>query len=148
MRLAEKRRTGAATVEGAIVFLVLLVVVLGFLDLSIALSRYHLVSESTRHAARQAIVHGSMHETDPWGPEAVGPVSLSSTEPVAQTVKEHLVGINPESVTIKAEWLDGDNEPGSRARITVTAKYRPILSYLFGTEPLTLRAQSIMMITH
>ncbi len=150
MRLCSTRtgRSAVTTVEGAVIFLVLLVLVLGVLDLIIRSYRQDILSMSAHHATRQAMVRGSKSDQlGSWGPTTVGPIKASDSDPIAKAVRQRLVGIEPSSVSIKAVWLDGTNDPGNRVEITVSATYQPIIPFLFGSS-VTLEGKSIQFISH
>ena len=77
MRLSKRRgqRPGAVSLEGLVIFGVLMTLCLGMLDLGIGVFQYHIVSEAARQGARQAIVHGQMAPAGwnggPWGPSTI-----------------------------------------------------------------------------
>lgn len=149
IRSAGARRRGATLVEAAVVFLVFLTLILGALDLGIAVFRSHVLAGAARQAARQAVVHGSMATPlGTWGPAPVGPVTAEDPSPLPQAVAAYLPGLDPASVTVQAEWPDGGNAWGQRVRVTVTAPYQPALTGLFGAGPITLSATATMRIAH
>jgi hypothetical protein len=55
-----------------------------------------------------------------------------------------LHGVDANSVTITAQWLDASNDVGARVRVTVSTPYSPTLTSLFGNLTLTLRATSTL----
>ncbi len=135
-------------VEGAIVLNVCLVLILGMLELGIAVLQHNELSEGARCVARRAIVRGSMcTDASPWGPAMYSGTAADGTEP-AQTLNSTLVGVNPAEVQLQAAWLDGDNEPGSRVRVTINYQHKPLIVYLLGNYTIDLRAVSTMRIVH
>lgn len=142
-----RRRDAVTTLEAAIVLVVFLTLVLGMIELGICVFRYHLVAEATREGARQAMVHGE-YSPSPWGPATIGPIYGNDADPLAQAVMNLLVGVDPDTVTVLAEWLDGDNEVDHRVRVTVTIQQPLVLSSLLGIDSLTLSSQTTMQITH
>jgi hypothetical protein len=143
-------RRGVTTVEAALVILVFMTLVLGMLDLGLAVFRNHLVCEAARQGARQAIVHGSLAPSSMgvWGPDPVGPVPANDPGALAQAVQPFLADFDPAVVTVQARWLDGGNEPGQRVQVTVQATYSLMLPWLVGATSLPLRASSTMPIAH
>lgn len=135
-------------VETAIIMMVFLTLVLGMLDLGIGVFRYNILAQAARQIARQAIVHGSL-AVEPWGPDTHSALA-SDASPIAQTVQPLLSGFDLSEVTIKAEWPDGNNQAseGNHVRVTVTAPYRPIVTFIFGNPTITLQAASTMAIAH
>ncbi len=147
MRIRNARR-GAALVEGAVVFGVLLLFVLATLDLGLAVFRSHLITEAARHGARQAIVRGALADAlGTWGPETIGPLAGNDSHPLAQAIQPYLAGFDLDTVVILAEWIDGGTERGMRVRVTVSAPYRPFGPVL-PAGGLALRASSTTIITH
>lgn len=146
---ASRGRRGATLVEGAIVLATLVMVVLGSLDLSLAVWRYNTVSQAARQGAREAAVHGA--QAGPartiWGPATRVVVANDGSE-IAAAVLPSLVGIAPDAVTIRIEWPDGVNTFQSRVRCTITTQYEPIVASLFVRSPWTLTATSNMSINH
>jgi Flp pilus assembly protein TadG len=142
-------RRGATLVEGAIVLSTLLVIVLGSLDLSLAVWQYNTLAQAARQGAREAAVHGA--QAAPvrivWGP-ATRVVIANDGSDIALAVGPSLVGIAPDEVTITIEWPDGVNTFQSRVRCTITTEYEPVVASLFADSPWTLTATSNMAIDH
>ena len=144
-----RRRRGVAIVEGAVVVLATLVVLLGMLDLAIAVLRFNSLSEGVRRIARDAIVHGhdAAPESTTWGPEPFNGTADNPSE-IAQAIRPALAGIDPGSVAIHVEWIDGGNIRGQRVRVVALHSYQPAVPYVLGAAVVELRAQSIMTIVH
>src|SRR5512135_1847502 len=147
MRLRSKMRArrGAALVELSVVLMMFLTLVLGMLDLGIGVFEYNTISQVARAGARKAITHGSMAPAamGTWGPTAYGPVAATDTNPIAQAIQPFLAGLDPSKVTIEVEWLDNDNQPEKRVRVTVTYPFKPMTKFIFGNHTLTLSAVSV-----
>lgn len=147
-RKRQRSRRGASAVEMALVLMVFLTLVLGMLDLGLAVFRYHVVAQTARLAARQAIVHGSLADRlGPWGPGAFSGTAADS-HPIANEVRASLTGIDPSQTEVRADWLDGSNEFEDRVRVSVSTSYRPIMTFIFGNPEFTIRATSTMLIAH
>src|SRR5262245_14898550 len=111
MKLRRGRR-GITVVEGALILTAFLTLVVGMLDFAVPVLREHILSQAARQGVRAAIVHGSRATVlAPWGPGQFGPVAASSGDPKAQVVAKYLAGIDPSTVTITYQWLDGNNAP-------------------------------------
>jgi len=142
-------RRGTTTVEAVIVLGVFLTLVVGMLDLGVAVLRQHQVSYAARGAARTAWGHVSEAEAlGSWGPTTFGPTAASDAGSIPVEFRKHLCGLNPSAVTIRVEWPDGSNEPGSRVVVTVETPHRPALIWLFGSGPIPIKAVSTMPISH
>ena len=134
-------------VETAIIIMVFLTLVMGMLDLGIGVFRYNTLAQATRQAARQVIVHGDM-AFEPWGPDTYSALA-NDASPIAQTVQSSLPGFDLSAITINAEWLGGNEVmQNDHVRVTVTAPYRPIMTFIFGNPTFTLQATSTMAIAH
>jgi Flp pilus assembly protein TadG len=141
-------RRGATVVELAIVLLVFLTLVFGMLDLGMGVFRYHLLAQSARQGARQAIVHGSMaNRLGSWGPTSYS-AHGDDAAAIATYIRPMLEGFDLSQVTIQAAWIDGGNKPEQRVRVTLTAPYQPVMAFIFGSTEITLRATSTMTIAH
>lgn len=141
-------RTGAAAVELAIVLLLLLTLIFGMIELSMAVFRYNNVSAAARRVARMAIVRGEMAPSalGNWGPSAVSGAG-DSIDPVLAKIKPGLIGLDPADTTVSLAWPDGDNAVGSRVRVTITTSHEPFLSFPF-TSGWTYSAVSELEIAH
>jgi Flp pilus assembly protein TadG len=143
-----RHRRGATMVEFAIIIIVFLTLVLGMLDLGLAVFRSHVVSYAARQGARQAIVHGEFADKlGPWGPTTFTGTGATDN-PISDAVEPYLVGIDPADVVVKAEWIDGGNKLEQRVRIDVTTTYSPTITFVFGNPTWTLTGSSTMPIAH
>lgn len=143
-------RRGASAVEMSIVVFVFLVLVLGMLDLGLGVFRYNTFAQAARQGARQAIVHGSMADRlGTWGPAPYSGLA-SDAHPIAAAIRPSLAGSDLSEITIQAEWPDGGNDVSEdhRVRVTVSGPYRPMMTFIFGSPTITLRASSTMAIAH
>jgi Flp pilus assembly protein TadG len=151
MRIAchKEARPGATIVEAAIVLTVFLMLVLCMIDIAIEKLRLHILSEAARQGARAAIVHGSRAKAlGPWGPGQYGPALASSSDPQAQAIAPFLAGIDPSTVNVTYQWLDGSNAAKARVCVTLTNMWTPIVQSFLGNDSYTLSASSTMPIAH
>jgi Flp pilus assembly protein TadG len=151
MRLRPKKtiRRGASLAEAALVIPVFLALVVGMIDLGIGVLHWCVLSEAARHGARQAIVHGALAPPSlgNWGPATYGPVAATDSNPIASAVRTALAGMDPSTVTVKVEWLDGDNQPDHSVRVTLGHTYKPLTGLIFSSS-FSLGAGSTMRIAH
>lgn len=151
-RYVRRLRHGATAVELALVLLLFLTLVLGMLDLGIAVFRNHLLAEAARQGARQVIVHGKLADKlGSWGP---GTLTLTGTDshPLVSDpntgIRRLLTGIDPSQVNITVEWLGGnDPQAENRVRVRVTTTYYPMV-FIFGNTHFDLSGSSTMYIAH
>jgi hypothetical protein len=144
-----KRRRAATLVEAALVLPVCLLMLLGMLELSIALVRHTVMAEAARRVARAAIVHGARAASAQgrWGP---APLDLDAADdhPAAECARDVLMTLDPSQVQISLRWLDGANEPDDRVEVTVAFVHQPILTFPSFYSQLNLSSRSRMRIAH
>jgi hypothetical protein len=118
------------------------------LDLSLAVFRAQVLSQAARQGARAAIVRGEY--ADQLG--IMGPSTLSgnasASDAVSTAVRNQLVAVSANDVSVRAEWIDAGNKVEDRVRVTVSATYTPVITYVFGQPTWTLQASSTMSIAH
>jgi Flp pilus assembly protein TadG len=148
-RLRSAKRRGAAAVETAIVLLVFVVLVLGMLELSIAVLRYNIVSQAARQAARQAIVRGELAppKLSEWGPASFSR-NANAADPTVEAIQPYLTGLDLNNTTIAIDWIDGSTKIQKRVRVTIVTSHQPFLTFIFGSSAWTLNGVSTMQITH
>jgi hypothetical protein len=151
-RAADRRRSGATLVEAAVILVVFVILVLGMVDLAVGVLRFNTLAQAARHGARQAIVHGQS-APEGWNGGAWGPATLDVSAgdegvPVAAAIRPMLTTCDLDQTQIVVEWPDGSNAVEKRVSVTVTTAYRPLLTFLFGSPTLTLRARSTLPIAH
>jgi hypothetical protein len=143
-------RRGVAMVEMALVLPMFLMLVLGMMDLGIAVYRHHLLSHAARQGVREAIVHGGLADRlVPWGPAPVAPLLAdSSGHPILDSMIPTLQGLNLSEVTVSVDWPEGTNDFNKRVHVTVSTPYRPFFTWIFGGLTIPLQAESTMPIAH
>ena len=142
-------RRGATLVEAAIILAVFLSLVLGLLDLGVAVFMQQAICQVARLGARQAIVHGQLAppRRASWGPASYQGTA-AATDEIAASIRPALAGLDPSRVTIRVEWPDGGNAVEQPVRVTASTSWTPLVSYLFGGAPRTLSAAATMPIAH
>lgn len=93
-------RCGAVTLEAAIVYPVLLLLLFGLVVGGLMVFRYQQVALVAQETARYASVRGAA-----WARDTM------KTSPSAATIREQVVlplvpGVAPEDVTVRIEWID------------------------------------------
>lgn len=154
---AAQKRRGVTVVETAVIIGTFLFLVLGMLDLGVGVFRHHILSNAARHAARKAIVRGSLapnrDSVNTWGPpNFTNPYenTADQSDDIADTIRPYLVGLDPANVTIRMEWITSNEQNGrNRVTVTMTTEYRPIVMFMFGPNAsFTQRASSTMLMAH
>lgn len=136
-------------VESAIVLPVCLLLLLGMLELSVALVRHTVMSEAARRIARAAMIHGGSASSAQghWGPASIA-IDAADNHPVATAVRDVLMTLDPSQVQIAIQWLDGGNQPDQRVRVAVTYRHVPIVPIPGWYDHLDLQGISTMRIAH
>lgn len=149
--IRRKLRSGATTVEMGLTIMVFLVLIAGFLELSIAIFHFHIVSQAARQGARQAIVRGEMAAPlGVWDPSALGnpySVGLSENSAIPNALRNYTVGLDESQTTIRIAWPDGDNKLESHVEYRVSTVHQPFVTFLF-TSSWTFVGESTMIINH
>jgi len=146
-RRSTGKRRGVATVEGAIVLSLLLMILFVILDLGLAVFRYNTLAEDCRNLARSVILHGAdaPASAGTWGPaDFVG--TAADVSPIAQGADLTLATMPAADVNIRVVWLDGDNQPGDRVRVEVAYQHQSVGASLVGYGTIDLAGVSIMRI--
>jgi Flp pilus assembly protein TadG len=146
LRAKQPRRKGGTVAEAAIVITLFLVLVMGVIDMGLAIFQRQVLSEAARQGARQAIVHGSKGTTS-WGASQYGPASADTDAAIPNAIRPYLVGIDPASVNITVQWLDSSNDDKNRVRVTLEYTYHPMTT-LVVQSTIPLSASSTMLIAH
>lgn len=133
---------GQAIVEFALILPVLLLLILGLINVALAIEQENTLANAAREGARYAIVHGST-ATSP-----IGPCSSCTNATVTSIVANAAVSVPSVSVTI--DYPDSSNDRGNRVSVDATAPFVPIpAQYLLnGALTVTLRGGSLMVIEH
>ena len=142
------KRRGVALVEGAIVLSVVLILILGFFDLGLAVTRYNALCEGSRRAARAVIVRGSM--ASDLGVVGTTTMNFTADDPgaIATSFRFLLATMDPKDVNIKIEWLDGDNQLDQKIRVTLSYQHKTAVPIPFGYGTRNLQSASTMYIAH
>lgn len=133
MMMQRQRRSGATLVEGAVVYPVLFLVVLGILLLGIGVFRYQQVSHAAREGARWAAVHGARYADETGQPAATPEMVFENA------IKPQMAGTDPANITYSVTWnqnnqqtygylstnpATGESVVAARANtVTVTVRY-------------------------
>jgi Flp pilus assembly protein TadG len=134
--LAHIRRTsaGQALVEFTLVAPVLFLMLFGVIEGGRLVWTNHEVVNGTREGARLAMVSGS---------QATNPATEGD---IANLIINRTAGLNLGDLTVQVTGLGG--EPGTKAVVTATYQYRPIVGMVFGVGTIELNARSEVTIQH
>lgn len=143
-------RRGASAIEAAFALPIFLLVVFGVLDVGILVFRQHQLTTAAGFIARQAAVHGSKaSKLGVWGPGSLSGTAADDSA-IAKLLARYTTGARPDAVRYEVSWPDGGNEAASdhRVRVRVSATQQPIVTGLFGADPLTLASSTTSVIAH
>lgn len=144
-------RKGVTTVEFSLVIMVFLMLVLGMLELSIAVFQLNVVSQAARQGARQGIVRGrTANVLGVWDPGVMGDpytATLSDNSAIPNLLRNYTPGLFENQTTISISWPDGNNDIDSHIRYRVSTVHQPFVTLLF-TSNWTFVGESTMPIHH
>jgi Flp pilus assembly protein TadG len=103
MRLTPARRRGAALLEGAIVYPIVVLLILALVVGGLGVFRTQQIACQAREAARYASVRGADYASD------TGNSSPTQQDVIDQTVTPLAAGMDTGQLTVHIEWIDGTN---------------------------------------
>ncbi|GBD16649.1 hypothetical protein HRbin26_01550 [bacterium HR26] len=135
--MPRRRLFGQSTVEFALIAVPFFLLVFGIIEGGRLVFTYHEIQNAAREGTRYMVAHGAFAD-DPLAP--------GDTTEVEDYVLSKTAGLEPASLEISANWLDGSNEPGKRVAVEVQYEFEPIVGMVLGADPITLTARSEMRI--
>lgn len=126
--------------ETALVAPLVLILLLGAMDLGIAVYANNTLAEAVRAGTRYAAVHG-LKSPSPAGPG-------SSNADVEAIVRQYAPGCLSAQLVVQSVWPDGNNSPGSHVTVSATYDYNLGVTTLLGFRNVRLRSTSTMAIQH
>jgi len=145
------RERGATLVEFSLTLSLFLMIVMGVLDIGLAVFRYHQLTDAARYLSRKAAVHGSQASSTMgvWGPATLQGSNGPST-PVGLLLSQRMVGVSAGVVQYVMFWPDGGNVAyhDDRVGVGLQMSYTPLLTSLIGVGPFTMSTSSIVPIAH
>lgn len=144
------RDRGATLVEFSLTLSLFLTIVMGVLDIGLAVFRYHQLTDAARYLSRKAAVHGSQATTiGIWGPARRQGYNDSSTT-IGTLLSERMVSVQAGTVQYNVFWPDGGNVAyhNDRVGVGLQMSYTPLLTSLVGIGPFTMSTTSIVPIAH
>jgi Flp pilus assembly protein TadG len=139
-----RSRPGGSLVESALILTCLLTLILGMIDLGLGVMRFNMISHAAREGARQMMVHGGSALSH-WGTLSSWQASVSG-QPLVDAISPQLVGCDLTQTYITVAWAT--NNIGDPVSVTITTKYQPLMTYLFGAGPMNLKAESTTLFAH
>ena len=134
--------------EMVIIILVFLALVLGMIDLAIMVTRVQTLAQAARSGSRAVMVRGEYANLlGPQGPTAFNGTA-NDNHPIAQAVRNQLILMTPANVRLNVIWPEGSNEVGRRVRVTASADFTPLMTFIFGSPTWTLTGSSEVYVAH
>ncbi len=118
-------RRGASIVEFALVFLLLMLVVLGLMDLGRGIWTYTTVAQASREASRYIMVHGSANRT--------------TAADIENVVARHAIGLDASKLQVSTSYDDEDSKRGDTVDVSVRYDFQLL------TAPLVLQSGTITL---
>jgi Flp pilus assembly protein TadG len=124
---------GSTIIEFAILAFTLMVVLFTGIELNRMAFVYTELADAAKAGVRYAIVRGSTRPS--------GFSSSSDSSPVSDMVKYYVTAVDPSKLTVTVNYLDTNNNPGSRVQVLVSYTYDPWTGFPF-LKNVALRANS------
>ena len=160
-----KRNEGATLVETAVSTAIVMMLLFGVFDMSLAFYTYHYVSDAAREATRYAIVRGNMCST-----QTPNQTNCNATEPqiAAFVAGLNYPGIDPSNLEVTTTWNTGTlqtsghttwstcgtsdscKSPGNQVQVTVVYKFPlaiPFVNFVADLQTLHIGSTSSMVIS-
>lgn len=123
-----KDEGGAASVEIAASFMMLITLVLAVIEVSMMIYTYGVMAEAARHGVRYATVHGADSATCS-GPtsgctDQTGTNVVSDVTTFAGSFVKTMSG-----ATVQVSYPDSAATPSSRVTVTITYTYQPLFNF-------------------
>ena len=124
-----QRRRGAAIVEFSLVFVLLMLVVLGLMDLGRGVWTYTTLAQASREAARYIMVHGSANPT--------------TASDIQNVVAQHAIGLDASKLQVSTSYDENYLERGDAIDVEVSYDFRLITApFILQSGTITLAANS------
>ena len=146
---ALKHRHGIAIVEGSIVLSLILLVLLGALDMCLALVRHHEICRAAQKVARYAQVRGELAQTADgvWGPTAYTGTAADNSK-YAKLARECLLSTPHQKVNMAISWPANNCQEFSPIRVELSYTYEPLIPLLWFNQNLSFHTASVMQVAH
>lgn len=135
MILRRTSRPGTTTVECAIIFPLLFVLVVGVIVGGLGVFRYQEVAALAREASRWASVRGATYE------RYSGKSAATAEDVYENAIRPKLVALDPTKLTYKVTW-DPDNRQGST--VTVQVNYHWVPEAFLGSIDLSSTSTNLI----
>lgn len=144
---------GGVILETAVSFALILGIIVGIIQVTLALYTYHFVTDAAREATRYAVVRGSYSCANTPGLSNCG----ATADEVSDYVKSfNFPGINPANLSVSTSWPDTGstcypstspcNNPGNTVLVQVTYQF-PLNIPIWRSASLNLSSSSRMVIS-
>jgi Flp pilus assembly protein TadG len=122
----------------ALVGPIALIVIIGIVDIGLAIWSYNNISEAVREGARYAQIHGAKYATWYAGPPTPSAGTPPASGPTAndanvEKVVRSYAFVQPGALTVLSTWPSGNNNPNSPVTVEATYSYSPTLIFQLGT---------------
>lgn len=135
----------------AVVGPIALTVIVGIMDLGIAIWSYNNIAEAAREGARYAQVHGAKYAS--WrAATAALPVGTAqasgpaANDPNVEAVVRSYALVSQPQLTVVSSWANGNNNPNSPVTVEATYSYSPVL--FLRMKALTFHTQTTAYINY
>ena len=125
-------------VEFALTIGFVMLLILGMIELTLFLYTYNILADAAKEGVRYAVVHGADAATSVQSGPPVSSNCATSGAAVqgvlnqVQTYTNYSFH-NPNAMTVKVCYPDGDNKPGHQVQVTVSYAYQPLFGLSWPT---------------
>lgn len=149
-KLLKRGEKGQSLVEFSLVFLILIVMIIGFIETVIFIHTYNVLADAAKEGVRYAIVHGSSNSS-PSGPSCAGSGCAAITGApgtgVVKTYAQYSLH-STTTMTVTANYNPG-NANGATAcntapclvQVTVSYPYQPLFGVAWATVTVNAAAE-------
>lgn len=133
--IRKRRQRGSALVEGAIVFPAFVLLLLGVMEMTMAVYAYNWVNYASSEGVRYASMRGADYEGDP-----------ATADSIRTYVRGLAAGLTRNNVQVTTIWSP-DNRHGSNVRVRVTYQVVPMVRLVLR-QNLTVANTAYAVMSH
>ena len=144
MRRRKSAQRGSTLIEFALVTFMLMIVILAGIEFDRMVLVYTTLGNAARAGVRYAIVHGS-HRTGTGDPPSGPGTEAAVVAKVRQYASAGLLNTAPAVLDVAVTYPAGNNETGSRVKVSLTYHYDPFVKLPLGILDLKSSTQGIIV---
>jgi Flp pilus assembly protein TadG len=131
-----RKALAQSLVEFALIGPLFFLMLFGTIEMGRAVYTNHQLANGVREGTRYAAVHGSKA------------TSQATSDTVKTQMLTKMTAISSGKLSVTLSYPDGNNDPGSKAKVTAVYTFTPVVSLVFGTGSITMTQSSTVIIKH